>query len=163
MVLNPGHDERRVQNDQTMMEQPLSVDPLQFALVSTGRRQFAGAVHGDDVREVAGGLRRVAVHGDRHVGNDVPKLHAPPVQGRETFGKRPDSRVTGVLADRGTVQRPVLGEAGDNCLDVSGIQRCRIAYEQVVDRETVFDRNGHEIPPGCRFRVVIPPARARWR
>ena len=46
----------------------------------------------------------------------------------------------GVLADGGAHQRCVLGEAVNDRLGVAGIERARIADEQVVDAKPVFDR-----------------------
>src|SRR5438874_13030118 len=68
----------------------------------------------------------------------MAQLRASLVEAGEAVGESADRRVPRIAADRRAVERAVRGEAIDNRLDIALIQRRRVAHEQILDRQPVF-------------------------
>src|SRR5262245_34651519 len=92
-----------------MLKQPFLIDLLQAALVAAGRQQLALAVTGDDVEEVTGRDRPVAVELYGEVRDHVPQLGAAFAEPNKADGELADCAPAGIGSDGRAVQRPVFG------------------------------------------------------
>ena len=75
-----------VEHHQPVPEQPLAIHLGQAAIVAAGRHQLGLAVPRDDIQQIAGRPRFIAIHLHRQVGNEMPQLRSALVEPREAFG-----------------------------------------------------------------------------
>jgi hypothetical protein len=140
-----------IENDDPPLETPRTLGFHQIAFVASRREQFALAVAGQHVEQIAGRPRMIAVDLDRQVGDHVAQLRAAFVKPREPLGECADRGVPRVTPDRRAVERPVRREAVDDRLDIAAVERRRVAHEQIADREPVFEiGEGHYVDPRHR-------------
>ena len=88
----------------------------------------------------------------------MAQLRPARVKAREAFGEGADRRVAGMPADRRAVERAVRREAIDQRLDIAAVERGRVAHEQIVDRQPIFEiLEGHR---GIGYSIGM---KSEWR
>ena len=106
----------------------------------------------------------IAVNLDRQVGDHVAQLRAALMKSGEPLGKGADRGVPRMPADRRAVERAVPRKAVDDRLDIAAVERRRVAHEQIVDREPVFQISeghggllslGHSIGMKIEWRILF--------
>src|SRR5271170_2966470 len=120
-------------------EKPLAV-LHKVAFVATGRELSALAVAGDQYEQVAGGARPLVVDLGRKISDHVAELSAVLALFGEASGKGADGLMSGDDANHRAFEHRIRSEAADDRLDIAAIERGRIAHEQIVDRQPIFDR-----------------------
>ena len=69
----------------------------------------------------------------------MAELRAGGALRRETVGKGADRVGALDVADDRAFERGIGGKAGDDGLDLAVVERRRVAHEQIVDRDPVFE------------------------